>query len=454
MEQSPIMLDNYEPIRRLDEGEQTEVYFAFDQRLNRQVAIKRSNLHRLGEREQERFLREAQILAHIHHHHIIPIYLLQQEKDWLYMVMQYADQGSLLDWAQKSPGGLPVADVVDIGIAMCKALDTVHAANVIHRDVKPANVLLVTESGEDKPVPKLSDFGVARNRDTTSVTIAGEALGTLAYMPPEAIGGTEGEVDARRDVYGLGATLYEALTKSPPIKHMHKSQPSAMDYLTDLNKPSIPPHRFRSDIPKWLEQIVLKAIDPERDNRYSNMQEMLTDLETGKKSLETGTLPPQVQVKRRRPWKRIAIVIALLLLAATCCASVAVLSSLLPALLATPTPNLTLTITPSPSAIPTQAPTITPSPMPAPPPTLPPTETLTPTGTATFTPTPTVTITPSPTRTRTRIPTSTFTATPTCTGGRNWDSQKNTCECPPDQPDWLFGRCNPKGGGKAIPTPH
>ena len=442
-----LICDRYRITQRIGRGGFSEVYLAADERLGRQVAIKRLDLLVLDATAQKRFLREAYILARIRHRHVISIYSLEEDGDDHYIVMEYADQGSLHDRITASSAMLPITDIVDLGIAMCKALAAVHAQGIIHRDTKPHNILLVTEVGEKEPTPKLADFGVARDIVATSLTQGSPTPGTLVYMPPEALFEEEGKADERRDVYGLGATLYEALTK-----HLH---------LVDIRHPDRPPVSpcfFRSDVPTWLEQIILRALASNRDDRYPTMHEMLADLEKGKKLLETVEVPaqepisPPVEpklpeeswlaryVKNLTTSRRfhildqaisnvlanfvwwliggILLVLVSFLGLRSCSGIQRVTATPTPTTsTVTPTTTLTITITPSPTFTATPSGTPTPSP------------TSTPTPTYAFTPTPTATPTLTPTRTPTRIPTRTRTATPT------WVLTSSPTTQPTERPD-------------------
>lgn len=378
------------------------VFLGRDQNLNnRAVAIKWMDLGNLPARRRERFIRETNILAGMTHPHIVTIYQCPEIDGHRYIVMECAEHGTLRERIDDSGGGLPINEVVDVGIAMCKALGAVHAEDVIHRDVKPSNILLCTETGEEKHVPKLADFGLARDITAETITKSeGLPPGSWRYMPPEALREKEGKADERRDVYGLGATLYEALTGVPPRGS------SVAELYRDLDRPPDPPSTVRSDVPRWLDDIVVKALALERDDRYRTMREMLAALEEGQTEPPPDPVP---QPPPRFPWKlpqwlvwlaggtAIVAVIAVLLIVGpwdglrllatgrtvspTVEASAAVVAS------ATETPTGTPTLTPSksPSSTPTDTPTASSTP------------TRTPTGTATGVPTPSATATTAPT---------------------------------------------------------
>jgi serine/threonine protein kinase len=403
--------DRYQIIEKVGEGGFSEVSLAIDRHLNRKVAVKRSSLRSLDATHRERFLSEARILANVRHRHIITIYSLEERDDYLYIVMEYADQGSLLDQINASPGGLPIDYVVDVGIAMCKALSVVHSEGIIHRDVKPHNILLITEQGEGRPVPKLADFGLARDITRTPITPTGQQpVGTLQYMPPEALKGRK--ADARWDAYALGATLYQALTRHLPLGDRIE------EVVRNLGRPPTPPRNYRSDVPVWLEKAILKALAPNRDRRYSTMRQMLADLESGGQEQPAGRW-----LTDSRVWRILGQAAANLLgnmiwvITGAILAVVLALVSpsyinkwgvtLLGTDTATPTATATASLTVSPT--PTAA-TITPTPTT---PTVSPSPT--PTPTAATLPTPTLTSSPTPTPTPSPTPTSTPSTPPTAT---------------------------------------
>ncbi len=412
-----VLGDKYEFIKLIDIGGQAVVELACDRRLKRMVAIKRSNLNVLDETNQERLLREAYELARLSHPHIVPIYDLVEHHQQLYIVMQYANGGDLDDQVKRSASGLSLVEVVDIGIAMCDALEILHRKGIIHRDVKPSNVLLFVDEDTQESTPLLADLGVAYSMASVPITTDGKVYGTIQFLPPEAILGREGTVDPRRDVYGLGAVLYYALTKQYP--HGAGLEGLSEEALVSAPKP---PQEYRREVPDWLAQIVLRAIDPDRDNRYPTMRMMQRDLLAGRQLLEgeslvkVGLLQAKTQPLRssarpplpvsRRGWLlAIALVAALVLLAATLRTSSLWPFAFWPRDRPTPAATMgaspTATPSPSPTARRSQALSGTLVPRPSP--------TATSTWTATVTATPTATSTPTvaQTETSTTAPTST-----------------------------------------------
>lgn len=367
----------------------------------------------------KRFKRESEILRKLEHPYIIPVYDSCRDDNDYYIVMEYADRESWRTRIDKSSVELSVAEIVDVGIAMCKALAKAHEKKVIHRDITPQNILLVTAKGQNKMVPKLTDFGLARDDTLSSVTKGDRSdilLGNLLFMPPEAYRRTKDyKPDERRDVYGLGATLYYALTKQAPFPD--------------------PQHISRKDIPPWLDKVIFKALAPALEDRYSNMDEMLKDLENGKKQEPSSTSwdsPIALDLKSEprgwldsisRPLQRLVIVggiiigiaIALVLMFSIRTRGVT------PPITTTSSP--TITITASPSATATSTATITPSQVPS--------QTPAPSVTLTFTSVPSLTPAPTVTNTPTRRPTPTPTWTPSPTPTEK-PPKPGGGKCPPD----------------------
>jgi serine/threonine protein kinase len=195
----------FRAVAQLGAGAMGIVYRAHDDMLGRPVAIKALHL-REDVAIRERFLREARAIGAVLHPNILAIYDAGSQDGAPYLVMEFAPGGSLRDRMKTGP--LPVETARTIGIELAQALAAAHAAGILHRDVKPANIL----AGQGE-VWKLADFGIARLPDST-LTVAGEFLGSPSYAAPESL--RAGQFSPESDVYGLGATLYEVLTGVPP----------------------------------------------------------------------------------------------------------------------------------------------------------------------------------------------------------------------------------------------
>ncbi len=257
-------------LEELGRGGAAIVYRALDPLLNRVLAMKRL---RFGDIELEaRFLREAELLARLSHPGIMPIFDFGREGDALYYTMPLASGLSLDRWiVERRPEARETARLVKLA---AEALAHAHEHGVLHRDVKPANIVV---SGDG--VPLLADFGLGRiedpkARDTGRVTESGEVMGTPSYMAPEFATGDLKSVDARCDVYSLGATLYEALTGRPPFIGR-----SSLEILKRvLTDEPVPPRRLAAHTPADLEIICLKALEKDPLRRYATSRELADDL--------------------------------------------------------------------------------------------------------------------------------------------------------------------------------
>ena len=256
---------------RLDEligrGGMGDVYRAFDTVKQRTVALKRLPANLAADHEfQARFRREAELAARLTEPHIIPIHDYGEIDGQLFIDMRLIS-GTDLAKEIRQVGPLPPARAVSIIAQLASALAAAHAERLVHRDVKPSNVLISrTDRGED--FVHLADFGVARNEAATPLTATGSAIGTVDYMAPEQFG--DGPIDHRVDVYALGCVLYEALTAGKPFR---ASGPLAK-MNAHLNTPPPRPSQHRPDIPPGLDQVVAQAMAKHPDQRFSSTTEL------------------------------------------------------------------------------------------------------------------------------------------------------------------------------------
>ena len=233
--------DKFRVERLIGQGGMGEVYLAFDLQLNRPVAIKAILGQSVNsEAALQRFMTEAQAIAKIIHTHIVNIYELGQDKIGPYLVLEYVSGGSLADKLKSGP--LSLERSIEITCQLCDGLAKVHAAGIIHRDIKPANILLTPEGD-----PKLTDFGLARHEYTdTGLTTTGAIIGTLGFMSPEQTNSSQ--VDARSDIYSLGATLYQMVTgRSPRVMNFNHVPNAIRDVLHKATE-EIVEDRFQSVI--------------------------------------------------------------------------------------------------------------------------------------------------------------------------------------------------------------
>ena len=259
----------YQVETRLGGGGMAIVYKAKDLILNRQVAVKvlRSQ-YGTDEDFVNRFRREAQAVASLSHPNVVGVYDVGQEGDTHYMVMEYVEGPTLKEMIVQR-GALPVEEAIRIAQQICDALDHAHQNQIIHRDIKPHNILI----GKNGRV-KVTDFGIARAVTSATITHTNAMLGSVHYFSPEqARGGITGE---KSDIYSLGIVLYEMVTGELPFSG---DSPISVA-LKHLQEPLPEPRQIRPDIPQSVENIILKALVKDPFLRYASAREMLEDLET------------------------------------------------------------------------------------------------------------------------------------------------------------------------------
>jgi eukaryotic-like serine/threonine-protein kinase len=259
----------YDIEERIGEGGMAVVYRARDILLNRTVALKvlRSQF---GNDDDfiARFHREAQAAASLSHPNVVNIYDLGQEEDIYYIVMEYVEGKTLKKYINES-APLDVKEAVEIAIQICDALDHAHTNELIHRDIKPHNIL-INKHGRIK----VTDFGIARAVSSVTITHTGSVLGSVHYFSPEQAKGVM--AGAKSDLYSLGIVIYEMLTGELPFSG---DSPISVA-LKHLQEPYIPPRKLRPEIPQSIENIITRALAKEPMYRYESAHEMLLDLRT------------------------------------------------------------------------------------------------------------------------------------------------------------------------------
>lgn len=265
----PETIGNYKIIGRLGKGGMGDIYKAVQVPLNRTVALKVLS-PQMGRSEEfsKRFEIEAKAISMLQHHNIVSIYEYGEELGFKYFAMEYID-GYDLGARLRQKKLLVVTDIIDFSKQICRGLLYAHSSNIIHRDIKPQNVLI-----DKHKICKLTDFGIAKIFQETNITLTGMAVGTPEYMSPEQAEGQA--LDTQTDIYSLGIVIYEMLTKRPPFTG-NNSVAIAYKQVHEL---PIPPSALRKDTPKRLELIILKALKKNRIERYRSVKEMLNDLDT------------------------------------------------------------------------------------------------------------------------------------------------------------------------------
>lgn len=273
-EPPPERLGDFRIIREVGRGGMGVVYEAEQVSLKRRVALKVLRLGPIAdETAMQRFQREAETIARLHHTHIVPIHAIGCEQGVRYYAMQFIDGEDLGRWVQRGRehGTRPaVPDLAQWGLQAAEALAHAHERGVIHRDIKPSNLILDREGRI-----WLSDFGLARRLDDTSLSLSGALLGTPRYMSPEqASAAARLPVDHRTDIYSLGATLYELATGQPIFDAAAPHQVIAQI----LHQEPKAPRRIIADLPRDLETIILKCLGKEPAQRYATAGQLAADL--------------------------------------------------------------------------------------------------------------------------------------------------------------------------------
>jgi tetratricopeptide (TPR) repeat protein len=263
-----LIRGQYQIARKIGEGGMGTVYEGTDRSLGRRVAIKKMRDElRVNPRERDRFIIEAKTVASLHHANIVDIYAIAEEGEDVYLVFEYVDGKTIHDLVQ-SQGRLAPADAVRLTAAMSSALSYAHSRGVIHRDMKPSNVML-----SNKGEVKVMDFGIARMaKDAlTRYSMTQNVVGTPPYMAPEQ---EQGVVRKESDVYSLAICSYEMLTGKLPFIGM-----GAGMLMNKINMSYIPPARAIAGLPDSLDEVFLKAFQADPEQRYRTPQEFSSALE-------------------------------------------------------------------------------------------------------------------------------------------------------------------------------
>jgi serine/threonine-protein kinase len=296
-----VIAGRYELIELIGKGGMSSVWQAHDRLLDRIVAIKILHPHFTEDEEYvERFRREARSVAQLSHPNIVTVIDRGEDAGRQYIVFEYVEGENLKQLVERG-GPMPIRDALLMALQMARALAFAHGRGLIHRDVKPQNVLLNTDGQA-----KMTDFGIAREVDVEGVTITGTVLGTSEYIAPEQARGQQ--VDSQTDVYSLGVVLYELLTGGVPfdgdnfvtvaLRHVNEPVPSVLER--------------RPDAPPRVALAIERAMAKSPDERYGSMDELVGELESCLAELdpisEEATMiarrPRAEEDRRRQPRRR------------------------------------------------------------------------------------------------------------------------------------------------------
>ncbi|TWU00974.1 serine/threonine protein kinase [Stieleria varia] len=269
---TPDSIGDYEILRELGRGGMGVVYEAREKTLDRVVALKVMRFGIVDPQALQRFQREAETAGSLHHTNIVPVYATGRTGDTSWYAMQRIEGTSLaakITAANESKTPIELEEILRVGIQAAEALDHAHQRDVVHRDVKPANLIIDLDDRV-----WLTDFGLARRLLDVGATMTGAILGTPRYMSPEQADFRNTDVDRRSDIYSLGATLYEMAIGQPafdgdePLKLISKIR----------DDDPLPVHKLRDDLPRDFSVVIQKAMAKDADRRYASAAELADDL--------------------------------------------------------------------------------------------------------------------------------------------------------------------------------
>jgi serine/threonine protein kinase len=270
---APSRLGDYEVLEEIARGGMGVVYRARQVSLNRIVALKMilAGSH-AGREDVERFYREARTVAALDHPGIVPVFEVGALGGQPFYAMALVEGGSLQQRLSRGP--LPPTEAARLVKLIAEAVQHAHQKGVVHRDLKPQNVLLAATPGAG-PTPRVTDFGLARLADAgEGQTASGAVMGTPGFMPPEQAAGRVREVGPWSDVYSLGAVLYACLTQRPPFQGADRLETLSLV----LSQEPTPPRRLNPAVPADLETVCLRCLEKEPAQRYESAAALAADL--------------------------------------------------------------------------------------------------------------------------------------------------------------------------------
>ncbi|NLX65012.1 MAG: Stk1 family PASTA domain-containing Ser/Thr kinase [Clostridiaceae bacterium] len=289
-----VLGNRYEILSEIGSGGMAKVYRAKDRYLQRIVAIK---LLKEEFREDSEFLKrfdtEAQAAASLTHPNIVQIYDIGVDNNRYYIVMEFVDGITLKEYIARK-GALDWKEAVNISLQVCSALAKAHSRNIIHRDIKPTNIIMTSEG-----IPKVADFGIARSLVSETDTVRIDTIGSVHYSSPEQARG--GYTDEQSDIYSMGVTMFEMVTGTLPFE----GETPVSVALKHIQEVPPVPSSIKPDIPQALDEIILTAMAKSRQDRYATVSELINDLKKlqSKPGSTVDILLPEIK-KHGRPETR------------------------------------------------------------------------------------------------------------------------------------------------------